>query len=380
LNVKVPDPCAAPKAEPVIVTSVPTIPEPGVTAVSTGAPITVNGTPLLVPAAVVTTTFPVAAPAGTVATIDASLQLPMAVAVVPLNFTVAVPCAAPKAEPVIVTCDPTIPEPGVNEVSDGAPITVNCNPLLGPPVVVVTTTFPVAAPLGTTATIDVAVQLTMVVATAPLKVTVLLPELAPKLAPEIVTGVPTGPFTGDSPVIDGGGFTVNATPLLDVPAAVVTTTLPDAAPAGTDATIAVSLQLETAAAIPPNLREPVPCVDPKLEPIIVTGAPTGAEFGVSVDMDGAGGHAVGLHGGGTSSLDDPLAARMPASAAPPPAPRMMGNVLPPGFGLDAGGCWSGSDVGRFAGRCAGGACGIDGACARSWPRAPGDGGGMFNAI
>jgi hypothetical protein len=269
-----------------------------------------------------------------------------------------------------VTSDPTIPEPGVSVVSVGDPITVNGNPLLAPPVVVVTTRFPVAAPFGTTATIDVAVQLTMV-ATVPLKVTEPFAGLAPKLAPSIATSVPTGPLTNDNPVTDGGGFTVKAAPLLDVPAAVMTTTLPDAAPAGTVATIAVSLQLETTAAIPLNLRELVPCVDPKLEPIIVTGVPTLAELGVSVDMDGddgAGGHAAGLHVAEASVGDEPLAARMPANAAPPPAPRTMGNVLPPGFGLDAGGCWAGSPVGRFAGRCAGGSCGacaIDGACARS---------------
>ena len=69
------------------------------------------------------------------------------------------------------------------------------------------------APAGTGATIEVALQL-VGVALVPLKVTVLEPCVAPKFAPEIVTEVPTAPEVGDKFVIEGGGITVNETPLL----------------------------------------------------------------------------------------------------------------------------------------------------------------------
>jgi hypothetical protein len=68
--------------------------------------------PLLVNPATVTDTYPCGtAPLGTVATMLVSLQ-PVAVAVVPLKFTVLDPCVAPKFVPVIVTAVPTAPDVG----------------------------------------------------------------------------------------------------------------------------------------------------------------------------------------------------------------------------------------------------------------------------
>jgi hypothetical protein len=77
----------------------------------------------------------------------------------------------------------------------------------------VTTTFPVVVPLGTGTTIEVALQL-VGVAVVPLNVTVLLPCVDPKFVPVIVTDVPTTPEVGERLVIEGGGVTVNDTPLL----------------------------------------------------------------------------------------------------------------------------------------------------------------------
>ncbi len=57
----------------------------------------------------VTTTFPVAAPVGTVATMLVALQL-VTVAGVPLNVTVLVDCVAPKFVPVMVMEAPTAPD------------------------------------------------------------------------------------------------------------------------------------------------------------------------------------------------------------------------------------------------------------------------------
>ena len=90
------------------------------------------------------------------ATIDVALQLPIVVAVVPLNFTVLVPCVEPKFVPVIVTDAPTAPVVGDRLLMLGK--TVKVTPLLALPPTV-TTTLPVVAPVGTVATIDVAPQL-----------------------------------------------------------------------------------------------------------------------------------------------------------------------------------------------------------------------------
>jgi hypothetical protein len=118
----------------------------------------------------------VVAPTGTVAAIELTVQLAIDVAGVPLNVMVLVPCVVPKFAPVIVIGTPTAPE-----VCDRIEIcggTVKRTLLLGTPLTV-TTTFPVVAAAGTTATIEVALQLVIVVAVTPLKVTVLVPWLEP---------------------------------------------------------------------------------------------------------------------------------------------------------------------------------------------------------
>jgi hypothetical protein len=70
-------------------------------------------------------------------------------------------------------------------------VTVKLTPLLAAPPTV-TTTFPVAAPLGTNTAMLVALQLVGAPA-VPLNVTVLVPCVVPKFVPVIITGVPTGP-------------------------------------------------------------------------------------------------------------------------------------------------------------------------------------------
>jgi hypothetical protein len=97
----------------------PTAPVFGVNDVMLGAAVTVNVTPLLLAPETVTTTFPVVAPAGTVAVMLDALQL-VVVAVVPLNLTVLDPFVAPKLDPAITMDDPTAPVFGVNDVMLGA--------------------------------------------------------------------------------------------------------------------------------------------------------------------------------------------------------------------------------------------------------------------
>ena len=128
-----------------IVTDAPTAPEGGDTPEIVGVGSTVKLEPLLFTPLALTTTLPVVAPLGTIATIDVALQLLMVVAVVTLNFTVPLPWVAPKFVPVIVTDAPTAPEVGDKLVMLGAATTVNDDPALATPLTV-TTTLPVVAP------------------------------------------------------------------------------------------------------------------------------------------------------------------------------------------------------------------------------------------
>jgi hypothetical protein len=175
--------------------------------------VTVKARPLLAWPPTVTTTLPVVAPEGTVTPMLVALQL-VAVADVPLNFTVLVPWVAPKFVPLIVTAAPTAPVFGVKLVMLGAgTVTVKLTALLAwPPTV--TTTLPVVAPEGTVTPMLVALQL-VAVADVPLNVTVLVPCVAPKFAPLIVTAAPTAPVFGVRLVMLGAGtVTVKLTPLL----------------------------------------------------------------------------------------------------------------------------------------------------------------------
>jgi len=104
----------------------------------------------------------------------------------------------------------------------------------------------------------------------------------------IVTDVPTTPELGDRLVIEGTGRTVNKTPLLACPPT-VTTTLPVVAPLGTNTTIDVALQppANGIAAVPLKVTVLVPCVEPKLAPVMVTLAPTGPDVSERLAMEGA---------------------------------------------------------------------------------------------
>ena len=261
----------------------------GAVTVTTGGVVsdwTVKLTPLLATPPTVTTTLPVVAPVGTGTTMLVALQL-VGVAAIPLNFTVLVPCVAPKFAPVIVTDVPTNPDVGFTLVMLGAgTVTVKLTPLLATPATV-TTTLPVAAPLGTGTTMLVALQL-VGTAAVPLNVTVLVPCVPPKFAPAIVTEAPATPDVGFRFVMLGpGAVTVKLTPLLATPPT-VTTTLPVVAPAGTGTTMLVALQLVGVAAVPLNFTVLVPCVAPKFAPLIVTDVPANPDVGFRLVMFGDG--------------------------------------------------------------------------------------------
>ena len=111
LNVTVLDPWLTPKFAPVIVREAPTGPDEGLRLEILGVGVTVKVTLLLATPPTITTTLPDVAPTGTGATMLLADQL-VAVAVVPLNLTVLVPCDVPKLEPVIVTDVPAGPVVG----------------------------------------------------------------------------------------------------------------------------------------------------------------------------------------------------------------------------------------------------------------------------
>jgi hypothetical protein len=252
--------------------------------VTTGRPDTVKPAPLVATPLTVTITFPLVAPVGTVATIKVALQSLIVVAGVPLNATELEPWVKPKLEPVIDTDEPTGPVIGDKLVILGAATTVKFTPLLVP-TLVLTTTLPEVAPVGTLATIDVALQLGIVVAGVPLNATVLEPWVEPKFEPVIVTDVPIAPDVGDKLAMLGR--TVKLEPLLFTPLA-FTTTFPVVAPVGTVATIDVALQLPiVVAAVPLNFTVLEPWVEPKLVPVMVTDAPTAPEVGDKLVILGA---------------------------------------------------------------------------------------------
>jgi len=146
-------------------------------------------------------------------------------------------------------------------------LTLKVGPTAGNPFTL-TVTLPVVAPEGTIAIIEVSLQVVNVTA-VPLNVTVLAPCVAPKLVPCIVTNAPTVPDVGV--MLATFGTTVKLAPLLATPPTEATMfPLPLAEPAGTGATMLLSLQLVGAAAMPLNIK--VSGLEPKFAPLIVMDA------------------------------------------------------------------------------------------------------------
>lgn len=103
-----------------------------------------------------------------------------------------VPMVGPKFVPVMVMMPPIGPDEGVTLAILGGGVTLKATPLLATPPTV-TTTLPVVAPVGTSTSMLVALQLLAVPAETPLNVTVLLPCGVPKFEPVTVIFAPTGP-------------------------------------------------------------------------------------------------------------------------------------------------------------------------------------------
>jgi hypothetical protein len=285
LNVTVLEPCDAPKFTPLMITEVVTGPAEGSRLVMPGPEPTVKLTPLLATPPTVTTTFPLVAPLGTGTTMLVAPQV-VGVAIVPLKVTVLVPFVDPKFVPMIVTDVLTDPETGLKPVIPGPELGLKIAQLLDSPPTV-TTTHPRVAPEGTVTAIVVVFQL-VTPAGVPLKVTVLEPCVDPKLDPVIVTDVLAGPEVGLTLTMSGAKPGVKITQLLDTPPTITTThpAIPPI-PVGTGTTMVVGLQLVGVPATPLNVTVLVPCVDPKLVPVIVTDVPIGPEPGETPVIIGA---------------------------------------------------------------------------------------------
>lgn len=188
----------------------------------------------------------------------------------------------------MVTAAPTMPEVGTRVVMPGAAVTVNVTPLLATPPAAFTTTFPVVAVPGTTATMEDALQLLMV-AVLPLNVTLPFPWVGPKFEPAITMEEPIAPVLGVRELMLGGGVTVNSAPLLATPLT-VTTTFPVVAPVGTGAVMLVELMLLIVALVPLKVTVVVEVV-PKPLPAITIADPTAPVFGVRLLMTGAAANA-----------------------------------------------------------------------------------------
>jgi hypothetical protein len=94
----------------------------------------------------------------------------------------------------MLTVVPAAPDLGLKALMLGAAVTVKETPLLDAPLIV-TTTFPVVAPLGTVAVMLLELKAVMVAETS-LKVTVALDSLDPKLLPAMTTAELTAPLLG----------------------------------------------------------------------------------------------------------------------------------------------------------------------------------------
>jgi hypothetical protein len=140
-----------------------------------------------VPAGVVTLTYPVVAPLGTV-TETLVAEVTLNDADTPLNSTDVAPV---KFVPLIVTTVSTFPLVGESPVIVAG--TQNCEALVAVPAGVVTLTYPLVAPLGTVAEMLVA-EFTVNDALTPLNLTAVAPV---KFAPLTVTGAPSLPLVGD---------------------------------------------------------------------------------------------------------------------------------------------------------------------------------------
>jgi len=152
----------------------------------------------------------------------------------------------------MVTGNPAGPEAAERLPIVARATTVKGDPLLAGSPGTVTTTLPVAAPVGTGTVICESLHTAPVAVVLP-NLTVLEPCVAPKPPPKTDNSSPTEPDVCDSEPMDGEGTTVKLTGLLKFPLRSLTTILPVVAPDGTGTTILPALMVVGTAAVPLNV-------------------------------------------------------------------------------------------------------------------------------
>jgi len=160
--------------------------------------------------------------------------------------------------------------------------TLKPSALLHTPPLVWSRAMPLTAPEATQAVTCVSVHCRTWAAMLPSQAT---PCAAPKPEPVNVTRAPARPEVGLTEAIRGVPME-NWTALLAVPFC-STWAKPEAAPAPTWATIWPSLQLCTTPAAVPSHTWPLPCVEPKPEPAMVTESPGAPMGGATLEITGA---------------------------------------------------------------------------------------------
>jgi hypothetical protein len=209
------------------------------------------------------------------------------IAVVPLIFTTLLDGVMLKFPPLITTVAPMAPLSGLIDVMVGDPSTLKLLLL----VIVIPLTMmlmdPVVAPAGTVVVILVDVD-AVTVAGIPLNKTALLAGVVLKFVPVITMVAPSAPLLGLNPVSVGVGFTEKLFALRTVIPFNVREILPVVAPVGTTVVRLVEVEAVTGVSTPLKCKILFAGVVLKLDPVIVTLAPTAPLPGVKPVMTGVG--------------------------------------------------------------------------------------------
>ncbi len=270
---------------PVIVTTVPGFPAPGLTPVIVMSSewSTVNAlAEVAVPFRLTTAIGPVTAPAGTAARSVVSLFAPKTRAGTPLNVTEDVPV---KPEPPMVTIVPSPPDGGVKVSSLGGTVasTVKSFEDTKFPVDASTSIGPVVAPSGTLAVMCESSTTVKVAFTPPIgpKRTLCTAE---NPVPTTLTELPAAPLVGVKEVIVGGGRIVKLVDETTLPTLFTTLMGAVTAPEGTVATTVASSFTLKVAERAPKLTD---VVAPSAVPVIVTLFPLAPALGENPEIVGA---------------------------------------------------------------------------------------------
>jgi hypothetical protein len=182
----------------------------------------------------------------------------------------------------MVTVAPITPLDGEKFVMVGVFKTVKLEALVNVSPLDSTVMFPVLAPAGTVAVIEFASE-DVIDAVAVPNLTIGLPS---KSAPVITTVAPTAPLAGLKFESSGVSSTVKLLRLVPVSTPTVTEIVPVVAPVGTVVVILVGVASVTVATVPSNETMLFPGVASKLDPVIITVAPTAADVGANKVMSG----------------------------------------------------------------------------------------------